>query len=313
MIESDDYRAYLKATTATQGDIWDVHTITETWQVEKTALNGAGNVEVGPLEPVSIIYDETQGGPVIKNIGEQYGAGTDWMSGALVRRLVWGMPEGNKITVNVEYGTRYFESKYAKGMAAGEEDIANAEVEARGLFLPCMVIPTFRTRSMKMYRDNPEMTGPNATNDISGSDIGGIQKVRDIDVRQTALRLRFVVDVNSGGIDYLTGVLQAYVGKKNSAAFLGYGPQNLVCDGAAINHLENEFYEVVVDYLYDEYFHHSQILQMDNDGKPRMNGDDYADVRWAREERQSVDFNEIWPDSAGGRSMKYQAFQGVWY
>lgn len=313
MIESDDYRAFLKGVTANQGDIWDVHTITERWQVEKTALNPSNVVEVGPLEPHAIIYDATQGGPVIKNIGEQYGAGTDWMSGALVRRLSWGLPEGNRITVDVEYSTRYFESKYAKGMGPTEESIENAEVLEQGLFLPCMVIPTFRTRSMKMYRDNPGMTGPNATNNMSTTDIGGIQKVRDIDVRQTALRLRFVVDVNSGGIDYLTGVLQAYVGKKNSDAFLGYGAQNLICDGAAINHLEHEFYEVVIDYLYDEYFHHSQILQMDNDGKPRMNGDDYADVRWAREERQAVAFNDIWPTGALGESMKYQAFMGVWY
>jgi len=52
---------------------------------------------------------------------------------------------------------------------------------------------------------------------------------------------------------------------------------------------------------------------MDNDGKPRMNGDDYADVRWAREERTAVAFNDIWPTGDLGESMKYQAFVGVWY
>ena len=101
MIESDDYRAYLKGVTANQGDIWDVHTITERWQVEKTALNASNVVEVGPLEPHAIIFDASQGGPVIKNIVEQYGAGTDWMSCALVRRMSWVLPEGNKLTVDV--------------------------------------------------------------------------------------------------------------------------------------------------------------------------------------------------------------------
>jgi hypothetical protein len=319
MIQSGEYKAYLKSTSVSQGDIWDVHSATEVYHVEKVKLDAQSQPEpITPFTPVNILWDDTtQGAPVIKNIGEQYGGGSDWLSGALVRGIDWNMGgNGRGLTATVRYSTRYFETKFGKGLNRTEENIANAtalESGARCLLLPCMVIPTFRTRSMKMYRDNPSMTGPNATNDISASDIGGLQKQRDIDVRQVALKLRFVVDANSQGIDALTGVLQAYVGKKNSDSFLGYGAQNLICDGAAINHLEHEFYEVVMDYLYDEYFHHSQIVQPDQDGRPRMMGTDYADVRWARDARTAVAFNDIWPNGFLGQSMKYQAFMGVWY
>ena len=314
MKTSTTYKSWRMTSNYSLGDIWDVHTATERWHVER--VDGAA---INPSDVSGILFDTTTGGPVIPGIGDPFdfptpGSGTTWLESMLVRSHTWAQPSGKGIEVTVNYSTRYFETDAAKGLTS--EVSGSATTLAKGLFLPCAVLPVFQSRNTRLFNDNPGMTGPNATLDISTADIGGTRKEIDADVRQVGVKLRMVLDSTSvpvSGAGSMIDIVGQYLGKKNSAAFLGYGVGNLVCSGATINNLESEFFELVMEYLYDEYFHHSQTVAKASDGRPDMNGTAFVDVRWTRPVRTAVDFNAIWPTGDLGKSMKYQAFAGRWY
>jgi hypothetical protein len=304
--------------SVSEGTIDGQSRITERWFVAKKPVAGVITPFVLPYDIDALRADVTgTTPPPIPNIGTPYpdGPGSTaehWQTYALLRSANWEHASGGA-SCTLEYTTRYFWTKVAKGMAPGSEVLANATKQDEGAFLHASVTPTIRTRSMQQLRDNPSMTAPNASNDKSGTDIDGDPKRKSTDVRQVALRLRLVIDCESAGIDELTGIIQAYVGKKNTAQFLGYGAGQLVCDGGSISQLEFEFFEIVMDYVWDEYYHHSQVPEVGADGRALMIGADYADVRWAREVRSGVNFNDIWPIAPLGQSYKYQAYKGVWY
>jgi len=312
MISSSVYIANLIAASCRQGDIWDLHTIDETWHVEKVDKTG-----MKVADAVDVLTDASPGGPVIRAIGEAYtftgGTGITWLESAMVRSLSWQFGVGRGANVQVNYSTRYFWANDAKGMGTGVEDPASATVLSAGLFLPCGVLPIFQSRNVVTYRDGAGMTNPPPGLDISTSDIGGSQKRIDRDVKQIGVKLRMYIDVNSLGIQEVVDIVSQYLGMKNSAMFLGFITGSLVCSGAAINHLENEMFELVIEYLFDEHYHHTQMPTLATDGKPKMNGTNYTEVFWTRPVRGAVNFNDIWPTGDLGKSQKYQAYMGRWY
>jgi hypothetical protein len=319
VITSTSYKSWRTSETVRFGTIWDNHTISQTWHVER--------VDGNALKPndISAILLEA-GTQVIPGIDDPYffptgGLGTSWMESALVRSLTFNAMEGKGLSVQVDYGTRYFETNAAKGMDSASEDAGAATTLGVGLFLPCMCLPIFATRSFVRYRDGA--TNPPPTLDISAADIGGTHKEIEQDSRQIGLKLRFIQDTNSismlgvGTTDGMVQVAQACLGYKNTAAFLGQAAQTLICSGCTINHLEGEFYEFVLEFLYDEYYHHSMVFKRATDGRPEMDSTTsppkYAEVKWTRPARGAVNFNDIWPSGDLGKSLKYQAFMGRWY
>lgn len=316
MNQSTLYRSWRKSYQFFHGDIWDVHRLTETWHVERNDGNA-----LKPNDVATILFETGAGAPVIPEIGDAYyypagGIGTTMLESMLVRSHQWSQPGGKGIDVTVNYETRYFETAAAKGMTG--DDISAATVLARGLFLPAQVLPVFMSRNVKLYRDPPATTPP-ANLDITASDIGGTAKEIDADIRQIGIKLRMVVDANSlpmigtsstGGI---VNIVSSYLGCKNSTAFLGNPIGTLVCTGANVNSLESEFYEVALEYLYDQYYHHSQYVTRDSDARPQMLGTNVKTVYWTRPVRTAVDFNAIWPAGDLGKSQRYQAFAGRWY
>jgi hypothetical protein len=314
--QSAKYKSRCIRSDVVQGGIWDVHRITEVWHCESAT---AGTPLLPSVDGMNILADTSTGGPVLPNIGDAYtipgGTGTKWVETALLRSINWAKSSIG-LNATLEYTTRYFQTNAsgdARGLAKTEEVFANATNLAAGLFLPAQVVPVMRTRSAKLLRDNPGMTGPPVASDKSGADIGGIAKQCDTDVCQVGMRLRIIIDSESQSIDATTGVLQQYVGKRNLNAFLGYGAQNLVCTSASLNHLEDEYWEVVLEYLFDQYYHHSQEAQRGTDGRPLMSGTNFANVQWVRANRSEVDFNDIWPVGDLGKSLKYQCFAGRWW
>lgn len=321
MNQSTLYKSWRKSYTANIGDIWDVHRLTERWHIER--------VDGNPMKPNDIsgvLFETGAGAPVIPDIADPYqfpagGLGTTLLESMLVRSHQWGQPDGKGLEVTINYETRYFEANAAKGMTGN--DITAATVLSRGLFLPCEVLPIFMSRNIKIYRDNPGMTQPSNTLDKSLSDIGGSPKEIDVDVKQIGLKLRMVVDANTlpmignGTIDGMVDVAYAFLGYKNSQPFLGNIVGSLVCTGANINHLESEFYEFALEFLYDQYYHQSQMPDMASDGRPdreTVSGvTKIKTVYWTRPVRGGVDFNEIWPSGDLGKSQRYQAFAGRWY
>lgn len=308
---SAKFKAYRRRCTMTQGDIFDVHRVSEQWVVQSIGSTPPAPIAF-PGDINQILADTSAGGPVIPSIADPYGVGTSWQDSCLLRSINWSQ-EGTAAVADLEWTTRYFYADAAKGMASNVEAIGSATTLGAGLFLPAQVVPVIKTRSTKLLRDNPSMTGPNSANDKTGSDIGGIVKRTNSDVVQVGLRMRLIIDAESLSIDAVTGIVQAYAGKKNSGAFLGYGAGNLICGGGSVNHLENEFWEVVMEYLYDEYFHHSQEAEIGADGRPLMNGSNYSNVQWVRQARGAVNFNDIWPAGDLGKSYKYQCFAGKWW
>lgn len=311
MKTSAKFQAFRRRCTISQGDIFDVHTIAEQWIVKSVGSTPAAPIAF-PADINQILSDTSSGGPVIPSIGYPYGTGTSWQDSCRLRSINWSQ-EGTSAVADLQWSTRYFYTDVAKGLAPNVEAIGNATVLAAGLFLPAQAVPVIRTRSTKLLRDNPGMTGPNASNDKTGNDIGGIVKRTNADAVQVGIRMRLIIDAESLSIDAVTGIVQAYAGKKNSHAFMGYGVGNLICGGGSVNHLENEFWEVVMEYLYDEYFHHSQEAEIGADGRPLMNGTNYANVQWVRQARGAVNFNDIFPTGDLGESYKYQCFAGKWW
>ena len=307
MKTSATYKAYLISEDQSQGDIWSTSEINQKWHVQSATAGTALTMD----DCWKILADTTTGGPVINKIGTGYPVSTSatpvWQDMCVLRSIKW-TTAGTGLIANLNYSTRYFESSIAKGLASNVETIGSATTLTHGCFLAATVLPTVRTRATKVYRDNPSMTGPSPGLDESSADIGGASKVADIDVRQVALRMRMTIDAEVVPLDTLEGVIAGFVGKRNSSAFLGYGTKNLLCDGASINHLEHEYYEIVMDYLYDEYFFHSQVPNVGTDGRPIM-----SQVYWRRERRDSVDFNNIWGSNDLGKSAKYQVYTGIWY
>jgi len=308
---STKYTAHRIACDAREGDIWDVHTLNETWHVEDNATPKTG------IKPENMYDILTETGSVLPQIGDPWvftgGTGQTWMESCLLRSIAWTFGRGQGADALLTWSTRYFWSDACKGMTAANEDPTSATTLAEGLFLPCMVLPIFQSRNVRKYRDGSGMTSPSNTLDISTSDIGGSAKLLDVDVKQVGFKLRMYLDTNSLGTIDVTDIVVQYLGKKNSAQFLGNVVGSLVCTGAALNHLEHEFLELVLEFLYDEDYHQTQTPQLDTDGRPKMSGTAYADVRWARTARSGVNFNDIWPSGALGESQKYQAFMGRWY
>lgn len=301
-----------------EGWMGEKSTITERWFVSRKR-------SVPDFAAANLPYDfnamrTDAGGPVIPAVGAAYptGTGVTWQDTAALRRVSIAR-EGKGFIATLFYDTRYFYATNAKGLARTTEVLSGATALPAGIYLPAKVIPTTRTRSVVAYRSNPGMTSASALLDASTSDIGGAAigggRGQQTDIKQVLLKLRLIVDNEIAGqdVDALTAVIQAYTGRKNSAQFLGYGAGQLVCDGGNLNHIEHEFYELVMDYLWDEWYHHDQVPELDIDGRPKLTGSLPADVRFRRLSRGAVDFNEIFPVSDIGRSWKYQAFKGLWF
>jgi hypothetical protein len=315
MNQSTLFKAWRLSSVARMGTIWDVHTINETWHVERVNGNAMKS-----LDAPAILFETGAGAPVIPPMDSAFvesgGAGTTWMESALVRSIVFKTPSGKGMDVDIEYSTRYFEADDARGMTG--EDYGSATTLSRGLFLPCACLPIFQNRSMRRYQDNPGMTSPSYASDAV-LNIGGTRVDFDQDVRQIGFKLRFINDTNSltmlgtPSVDGMVDVAQACIGYKNSQTFLGQPAGAIYCSGCTVNHLEGEFFEFVLEFLYDEYYFHSQVVTKDKDGRPQMSGSAYANVDWRRTARTGVDFNSIWPAGDLGKSQKYQAFAGRWY
>lgn len=317
MRQSTAYRSWVTSYELNIGDIWDIHRLTEKWHVER--VDGQA---LKPNDVANIIFELGAGAPVIPDIGDPYlyptgGLGTTLMESMLVRSHQWGQPDGKGINVTVNYETRYFEANAAKGITG--YDPSAGTILSRQLILPCELLPIFMSRNTRLYRD-PVTTAPPAGLDITAADIGGTAKDVDVDVKQIGLKLRLVVDSNSlpiAGYPVLTnglvGVISAYLGKKNSVSFFNFPAGSLVCSGATINHLESEFYEVAMEYLYDEYFHHSQYAVKASDGRVEMDNANPKTVYWTRPVRGAVNFDDIFPAGDLGKSQRYQACAGRWY
>lgn len=163
---------------------------------------------------------------------------------------------------------------------------------------------------------------PPATSDWTGVDMGGgpvnpsgvgaNNPGIPADVPQFRFRIRTVQDTTTTveGITDTMTQFQGIIGKRNSTDFLGFTQGQIWCDSVAFQPMEHNFYEVVIDFVYDHYYEHSQIPKFSPDGEIDLNEDGEADtVIWVRPQREEIDFNEIWQDNP----QKWELIQEGWW
>lgn len=168
-------------------------------------------------------------------------------------------------------------------------------------------------RTMETWRRG-WTTPPPAASDVS-TDIGGFELTSTqggipIEVPQVRLRLRFIRDAEVASMLSQATTVTTYIGKINSATFFGYPAGSVICEGMNMVHMQQETYEVVIDFLYDPYNHHEQVptLNPDNTIKENAAGE-AAEVKWKRITRTSTDFNAIF---GGDATLKAFVEKGYW-
>jgi hypothetical protein len=169
------------------------------------------------------------------------------------------------------------------------------------------------TRTVPLYRRS-WTSGPPSNLDESAADIGGSALTggdasRSNIVTQVRARLKFIQDatVGTGMIGAATS-LASYTGYSNSASFGGFPARTLVCEGVNIGKLDGEYYQVIFDFLYDPWYHHEQYATLDADGKVKLTSGNPTEVKWKRQTRSTVDFNNIWAGDATLQAMTNKGY-----
>lgn len=187
-------------------------------------------------------------------------------------------------------------------------------VAGQELALPASTDYQSLVRTIKVYRygyvtDPPSTVADSTMADIGGISVQGTRGALDIQVPQMRVRLRLVVNADVQAISAAAGVVIQYVNKQNNAAFLGFPAYSVICEGASLSTIDNDFYEVVFDFLYDRFYHHEQVVTMDADGRPTMtSGGNYLRVDWKRLPRTKIDFNDIFSTATRQKARAEKGF-----
>lgn len=169
------------------------------------------------------------------------------------------------------------------------------------------------TRSIEGWRRGWAVAPPanaDSTGDIGGSALTSTKGGMPIEVPQVRIRLRFVRDATVAGMSTQAATVTSYIGKKNSHAFLGFPVGSVICEGMNMVHMNQEYYETVLDFLYDAYNHHIQVPTLNPDGTIKEDAAGDADeVKWKRVDRTATDFNAIF---GGDPDLQAIVEKGYW-
>jgi hypothetical protein len=154
------------------------------------------------------------------------------------------------------------------------------------------------TRTAPIYRRSWTGAPPAALDesaaDIGGTAFGGGQVTRSQMVTQVRARLQFVQDATAKSMSVAATTLGTYAGTVNNATFGSFPAYTLVCEGVNIGKMDGEYYQVIFDFLYDPWYHHEQVATVDVDGRIKLTSGAPTEVKWKRQTRTAVDFNNIW-------------------
>lgn len=256
----------------------------------------AGSPAVRP--PVTIPDDITlmQNELVIPVEGDLWpGLGT-WHPMCRFRSYALQTLPGGAVEVTLTWSTRYIQDP-----VAGTADALPISMEYAG-----------RVRSTTIYRSgwtvNPP-AGSNTSADIGGASLKASDEGSTIDVGQVNARLRAVQDATVVAMTTAAATLQNYVGRTNSQTFCGFPANTLICTAVSVNKLEGEFYEVIMEFVFDAWYHHEQTATIAADGRPiRTTAGELAEVKWKRLARSSTDYNNLFATARD----KTRAEKGWW-
>jgi hypothetical protein len=218
---------------------------------------------------------------------KDYGSGTGtFMDNLRCRSVSAEKVDSHHIRVTVRWSSLY----------------ADAGPLASGLWLPASTEYSTRLRPMQAWRRNWTVS-PSNTNE--SAEIGGTNITTNGDpvtqeVPQLQLRVRQTFDASVTGMINAVAPNVDLVGRLNLTTFYGFVAGTVLCEGITATKIEGmtEHYEVVVDFLYDKFFHLSQVADCDVDGRlipttasPPGNG--AKTVKWKRISRDTAEFNSV--------------------
>jgi len=193
--------------------------------------------------------------------------------------------------------------------------------DAAHLALPSSIEYSSRTRSATLYRTawtvDPPTGSANESAEINGTAITGAFVGKAEQVNQVAIKVRITYDASVTTMDQMYTSNFPIVGKRNSAAFAGFPAYSLVCNGMTLAKQGSgfEFYEGTFDITWDQWYHFDQVATLAEGGLPRQNSTYGPDeVKWKRIDRAALDFNQMFPNGAGGVDADWQALtiRGWW-
>jgi hypothetical protein len=229
--------------------------------------------------------------------------GGSWHDLALARSTQINVLESGKaVEAQIRFSTYYV--------------ISPLSTETEILMLPAMTSYVTASRHMKFHRTNWTVNPPTTSINVSATDIGGTSTTgaegfESFQIGQVRVRLRAMQDASVTPMDSAAAALLSYNNATNNDTFLGFAAYSLVCEGVSLEKLDGtEFYWVIFEFLYDKFYHFSQVATIDADGRPRMTtGGALSEVKWQRIPRTATAFNNIY---AGDTHLKALVENGWW-
>lgn len=157
------------------------------------------------------------------------------------------------------------------------------------------------TRMAKIYRRSWTTVPPpgaDASSNIGGTAVGDSGATITVHVPQVRMRVSLIGDASVVDMQTAMQNVIGFTGKINSHTFAGFPIGTVICEGVNIVQTTMPRFEVVADFLYDDWAHHEQVATNGADGRPNWSGSNLADVRWVRSTRVSDNFNNLFASTA---------------
>jgi hypothetical protein len=198
-----------------------------------------------------------------------------------------------------------------------------AEIGSPGtpqLTLPVEVSFAATERTVANYRNKTFTTQPsanlNTTVDIGGTAVDEEGRPVEGRIASTVFGLSLVFDVSQTGKS-LVGIyddIDLCRGKWNSASFLHWSANQVVCTDADVAHIRDEFYRVTYRFRWDEWYDCEQVPLRDNDNVIKLSSSGKAtSVYWRSINRSTANHKSIIfaiaPDPTLAEQM---ALEGSW-
>lgn len=198
-------------------------------------------------------------------------------------------------------------------------------------FLPASIEYSSSVRAVKLYRTGwttvpPTVDGATflpvdaTTADIGGTNAKNPKEGIDSFCSQVNLRMRLMRDATLAPMADQWTVVQDYIGKihasgtsgTNVQPFFNFPAGTIICESVSMTKIEGtEYYEVVFNFLWDEFAFHDQVPELEAWGDVRMSGSPPVLYRvdWQRKKFAGVDFNNI---LSGELDLKAIIERGYW-
>lgn len=260
---------------------------------------------IGPDTEILAIENEGH----IPQINDVYSAptsGMTWETQARCRSVSYQIVNGSKaLRYSVIFSTLW------------QVDVVAGTVS---YVLPASTDYVTRTRSTNIYRTGwtTAPSNTNASGDIEGTAVSNGTKAKSENVAQIQMRLRLTVDASSDPMNNTATKAASYVDKLNSQTFANFATGSVLCEGVTAQKIGSgyEFYELIFEFVVDNWFHLEQVCDTDEKGYPLLNSSKAPSVvKWKRVARSSIDFNDIFKKGSPlvlDTAWQARALKGWW-